>query len=499
MKNKFRLISTFIVILTAFTSIYSQTVPVDSLYLGQTPPGTTPKIFQLPVRSGLFAAERIAISADNAQIYYSELDNYPFTISIINSFKYANNKWNGPVAVAQNFMAPALSIDGNRLFCEDNNNNPQSFYSTKTDTGWSTPSKFLIKLKMSHYFQETNPGNYYVTSNPLISSNGDIDQLTVSAADTSVKYPGVPINSVNNDQDFYIAKDESYIIRGVLNNGAGSLYISYHKADGTWTNPKTLGSGVNCKQYEWGPYVTADKKYLFYSAEGPAQPYNKTTFIYWVRIDSLIDSLKHTDFAPYAKGTIASQKATKGALFTYTVPDSLFYDDDNDSLTYSASLNTGSPLPSWLSFNPATRTFSGTPVSTTSVFNPLQIEVTASDPSHESGSCVFSLSVVSPTSVNDNKSQLPRKSQLLQNYPNPFNPSTIINYYVANPTFVRLEVYNMLGQKIRSLQKVFQSAGEYSLVWNGMDDSNNSVSSGVYFYRLQADNFIIQKKMIYEK
>jgi hypothetical protein len=486
---------------------FSQSIPEDSLYLGQSPPGITPIKFQLPVVSGLFAAERIAISADSTKIYYSELNAYPFTVSKINCFQYANNKWNGPIAVSQNYMAPALSIDGNILYCEDNNNNPQSFYSTRTDTSWSTPSKFLSTLKMSHYFQETNPGNYYVTSSPLISSGsqnpGDISELTINAADTSINDLGVPLNASNNDQDFYISKNESYVITVRLVNGVGSMFVSYHKADGTWTNPKTLGSKINFQAYEWGPYVTSDNKYLFFSAQESASNYQTTTFVYWARIDSLIESLKYTDYAPYAKWNIASQTATKGVLFNFTVPDSTFYDDDNDSLTYSATLSNGNPLPGWLSFNPITRTFSGTPVSTTNKLNPLEIEVIASDPSHESGSCVFSLSVSNPTGVKENNGPFPKKLQLLQNYPNPFNPSTIISYYLANASHVTLTIYNMLGQKIRTLQNEFQSSGEYSVSWNGMDNSNKPVSSGVYFYKLlindpngETGNIIMQRKMV---
>jgi hypothetical protein len=186
----------------------------------------------------------------------------------------------------------------------------------------------------------------------------------------------------------------------------------------------------------------------------------------------------------------------KGELFNFTVPDSIFYDEDHDSLTYSATLNNGNPLPGWLSFNPVTRTFSGTPLSITPTFNPLSIEVLASDPSHASGSCVFSLSVVNPTGVEKNKNQIPKESQLFQNYPNPFNPSTIINYYLAKPSFVKLTIYNLLGQKIQILRNIFQTAGEYSVVWNATGEGNTPVSSGMYFYRLEADGMSLQKKML---
>ena len=320
--------------------------------------------------------------------------------------------------------------------------------------------------------------------------------LITHNSDTTIQSFGMPVSTSANENDFFIARDESYIIVCRTYSGSASdLYISYKNDKGNWTNPKIMGSPISTANpnWEYGPYVTKDNKYLFFTCGGSEMSsYN----IYWVNIDKMIDSLKHTDFAPYAKWNILSQSATKGVLFNFTVPDSTFYDDDNDSLTYSATLSSGNSLPGWLSFNPVTRTFSGTPASK---FNPLQIKVSASDPSHGSDSFIFMLSVVNPTDVNENKSQLPKKSQLLQNYPNPFNPITTIQYSLAKSSFVKLTVYNMLGQKIRTLMQSFQSAGEYSSIWDGKDDASRLVSSGIYLYRIEGENLNFQRKMIYEK
>ena len=85
---------------------------------------------------------------------------------------------------------------------------------------------------------------------------------------------------------------------------------------------------------------------------------------------------------------------------------------------------------------------------------------------------------------------------LIQNYPNPFNPTTTINYSLPQSAQVKLVVYDILGQKIVTLVNQFESAGEKSLKWNGKDESGQVVSSGVYVYRIEADNFVATHKML---
>ncbi|MFZ4621871.1 MAG: FlgD immunoglobulin-like domain containing protein, partial [Bacteroidota bacterium] len=82
--------------------------------------------------------------------------------------------------------------------------------------------------------------------------------------------------------------------------------------------------------------------------------------------------------------------------------------------------------------------------------------------------------------------QLPTIYKLEQNYPNPFNPSTTINYQLPEDGSVKIVIYNMLGQVVRTLVNEVQSAGYYSMVWNGSDESDRKVSTGVYIYRIEA-------------
>jgi len=89
---------------------------------------------------------------------------------------------------------------------------------------------------------------------------------------------------------------------------------------------------------------------------------------------------------------------------------------------------------------------------------------------------------------------LPRSFELAQNYPNPFNPSTAISYQLPISSEVRLKVYDMLGREVATLVNGRQEAGRYSVSWNAA-----GFASGVYFYRLQASNFVETRKMMLVK
>ena len=75
---------------------------------------------------------------------------------------------------------------------------------------------------------------------------------------------------------------------------------------------------------------------------------------------------------------------------------------------------------------------------------------------------------------------------LMQNYPNPFNPSTTIRYELPVLSKVTITIYNVLGQKVRTLVDGVQNAGPQFQVWNSKSDLGSSVASGVYFYRIEA-------------
>lgn len=479
------------ILLVSSISLYPQAIPSDSLYLGQTPPGDTPRIFSLSVNRGSFAAERITISNDGKEIYYSEVRSYyPAAGDTIKYYSYSNSKWGGPFNLFSGYLAPALSANGDTMYFQNANiQNSSSVYETfisvKNGLNWSNPQRILSNLNSAHYLQVTNYGNYFISSisNPTVGAS-DWCKLLIDGGDTTAISLGQLLNSGGDNLDFFISKDETFLILA-----KGGLQISYRKNDGSWTNPKSLGSKINFGLGMWGPYVSPDNKYLFYTT-GTKQDYSDT-YVHWVRIDGLIDSLKHTNFSPYLKYQIPNQKDTVGNLFNFTIPDSTFFDDDpNSTFTFSAKLSNGTPLPSWLSFNPGTRTFSGIPTQA-KVF-PIMVTVTARDTANASAPATFGITVVAnPVGVEEDKNQLPESINLYQNYPNPLNPTTTIEFAIPKTGRYKLGLYNALGQLVKEISDKEYEAGYYKEPFNA-----TGLSSGMYLYRLSGNDANIVRKMV---
>jgi hypothetical protein len=87
----------------------------------------------------------------------------------------------------------------------------------------------------------------------------------------------------------------------------------------------------------------------------------------------------------------------------------------------------------------------------------------------------------------------------LRNYPNPFNPKTEISYTLPEAAQVRVCIYNMLGQKVKTLANEYQAVGRKTISWDGTDEHGNRAASGIYFYRIKAGEFEDTKKMILMK
>ncbi|RMD94154.1 MAG: T9SS C-terminal target domain-containing protein [Calditrichaeota bacterium] len=91
---------------------------------------------------------------------------------------------------------------------------------------------------------------------------------------------------------------------------------------------------------------------------------------------------------------------------------------------------------------------------------------------------------------------VPKNYALHQNYPNPFNPSTNIVYELPVGARVKLEIYNILGQKIKTLVDRDMPLGVHQIAWDGTDDHGRRVSSGIYVYVLKAGTFKESKRML---
>ncbi len=161
------------------------------------------------------------------------------------------------------------------------------------------------------------------------------------------------------------------------------------------------------------------------------------------------------------------------------------------------------PIINWLSISPESETvFPDSSVNIDVMFDATDLEIGT----YDAQIIIYSNDpenpeIVIPIILNiievDSKEILPPLiTKLKNNYPNPFNPETIIKYQIAKDNNVQLHIYNIKGQLVKTLINQKQSAGEYKVIWNGTNENNQLVTSGVYFYKLNTGEKSLTKKML---
>jgi hypothetical protein len=94
------------------------------------------------------------------------------------------------------------------------------------------------------------------------------------------------------------------------------------------------------------------------------------------------------------------------------------------------------------------------------------------------------------------ESEAPYTMELSLNYPNPFNASTRIDYHLPKSTFVKLQIFNLQGQAVKTLVNESKESGQHFAIWSGESDDGTALSSGVYVYRLQCDGHVQSHKLL---
>jgi hypothetical protein len=84
----------------------------------------------------------------------------------------------------------------------------------------------------------------------------------------------------------------------------------------------------------------------------------------------------------------------------------------------------------------------------------------------------------------------------ISNYPNPFNPETTLSFSLPNDSSVNITIYNIKGQKVKTLTDDFYTAGHHQIIWNGTNDTGQNVGSGIYLYRLKTGEKSLTQKML---
>ena len=98
--------------------------------------------------------------------------------------------------------------------------------------------------------------------------------------------------------------------------------------------------------------------------------------------------------------------------------------------------------------------------------------------------------------IDNSSNQIPATFYISANYPNPFNPTTTIRFQIPKLVNVNIEVFNILGQKVRTLVNSRLAPGYYEINWDGTNEIGEAISSGTYIYIIQAEDFMRSRKMV---
>jgi hypothetical protein len=270
-------------------------------YLGQTPPGDEPVVFAPGklAAPGYWVGSRVVFTEDGkAFIYGTNTTWFDGTNQKLMCYRFDGKSWKGPIFIFKYYSMPTLAMDGKTILLTGNDG---SIYQTHfSDTGWVNPSKYLDRNYPLYNFMPTRSGRCYVGSSGGWGKRSDYNSwkfavLAGVGSDTSIQSLGEPLNSPGTfNGDFCIAPDESYMIISAKETPTleCELFISFRKTDHRWTVPVSLGPLINDGlAHRWGPYVTPDEKYLFYT-KGTSE---KDCTIYWVRFDTLLKKLRPTE------------------------------------------------------------------------------------------------------------------------------------------------------------------------------------------------------------
>jgi hypothetical protein len=280
-------------IILQFSTAYCQTdskafSSCTGLYLGQIPPGAMPVIFApgiISTNEGWEAA--ISFSPDLSELFFSYRASIEGTENRVKHMKMINNVWTKPelapfamdVIEYEAFITP----DYNKVIFKSRRPNPNGtgreggiWYSQRENASWSVAKYFPGPINKGWIMSVTSALNrtLYFTGS-FDAGYGIYRSQFIGGEYTKPEFLPVEINKSKyfGASHPFIAPDESYLIFDAQENGNSELFISYKKADGSWTEAVAFGHPINTADYEGIATVSPDGKYLFF---------NRDNDIYWI-------------------------------------------------------------------------------------------------------------------------------------------------------------------------------------------------------------------------
>ncbi len=244
-------------------------------YLGQKPPGMTPEIFAPGIISTGYNERIAAFTPDGREFYYS-LYGAPHMIILFT--KEENGRWTKPQVASFSGKYRSefnISPDGNKIVFWSRQ--PLDSIGPETETGhtwiversgsgWSEPKP--LRPDLYGYSSFSSNGNLYFNSDRE-NGMGGWDVYVAKLIDGEYGEPenlGEAINGEGHEIDPFIAPDESYLIFLRRPEDDFIVYVSFRKADGSWTKAKKMDEPINSSAWELCPTITPDGKYFFFTS-----------------------------------------------------------------------------------------------------------------------------------------------------------------------------------------------------------------------------------------
>ena len=439
-----------------------------------------------------------------------------------------NNHSSGLVVRGNDFSSHAYmsarfnNVDGLKLNSnESNKDGYYHYYIDNSNGALEIMKNKLVGATNGIYLASSTGGNPPVGTRGLISNNfitvtgGNANGIELqNATNQDVYYNSVNVISDNgNARPFYSSNGGSInVVNNIFSNTGGgyAYYVNttgaistsdYNDFYATGTNLANWGgdrtdlsalqtaSGKDANSISENPLFVSSSNLHVKSAalDGKATPLSSVTDdIDGNPRDGSTPDIGADEFTlgvnnPPSITSTPDTVANVGEEYSYQVEA-----DDIDGDTLSYSITSG---PAWLSINANSGALTGTPQQSDVGSESVTVEV--EDGKGGSDTQTFIINVMSATDVELIGQQIPDHFDLYNNYPNPFNPSTRIRFAVPEISNVKIEVYNLTGEKVTTLINEVKSAGYYEVNFNAVN-----IASGIYFYRIQAGDFVETKKMI---
>jgi hypothetical protein len=488
----------------------------NNIFVGAPVNGTNDDLTILYSSNSLFSSRIVTnntFTGGSFGVYFTGLNNNHSSGMIVRGNDFSSHAY---MSVRTN------NVDGLKLNSNEyNKDDYYHFYIDNSNGALEIMKNKLIGATNGIYLASSTGGNPPVGTSGLIANNF----ITITGANAT----GIHLNNVTNQDVYY---NSVYVISGngnakpfytqnggsinIVNNifsnigGGYAYYVNNTGAIGTsdyndfyatgtnlanWGGDRTdlsalqTASGKDANSISENPLFVSSSNLHVKSAalDGKATPLSSVTDdIDGNPRDGSTPDIGADEFTPGVNTppVITSKPdtvANVGSEYLYQLE---VEDIDGDTLSYSMTSG-----PAWLSIDGSSGELTGIPQQ--SDLGSTSVVVKVEDGKGGSDTQSFTINVMSVTDAESISQLIPNHFDLYNNYPNPFNPSTTIRFAVPEISNVKIEVYNLIGERITTLINEIKTAGYYEVQFNA-----SNLASGIYFYRIQAGNFVESKKMI---